>query len=128
MNINQKFGLEILNKLKLIENVKINEASKNKDYLMLLASSYFNICPRGNGIDTHRIWESLIFQTIPIVEKNSFTLELQSLGIPVFILEKWDLLGDYNEKDLIEKYFNIKNNENLQIYAELNFWKKKIGL
>ena len=119
---------EILNKIKLIENVTINEAKKNKDYLNVLASSYFNICPRGNGIDTHRIWESLIFETIPIVENNSFTAQLDSLGIPVLILESWDVLGEYSKEDLLEIYFKIKNKKNLKTFSELNYWEKKLEL
>lgn len=37
-------------------------------YLNELSKSLTCICPRGNGIDTHRIWEALYVGTIPIVE------------------------------------------------------------
>jgi hypothetical protein len=33
-----------------------------------LRASEYSLCPRGNGIDTHRFWESLYTGTIPIVE------------------------------------------------------------
>ena len=117
----------VRSKIMLIQNLECPK-SYNKDYLKVLASSYFNICPRGNGIDTHRIWESLIFQTIPIVENNSFTAELNSLGVPVLILENWDELNEYSKENLLEVYSRIKNNKNLKTFSEFNYWQKKLGL
>jgi hypothetical protein len=36
-----------------------------------LTSHRFVLCPPGNGIDTHRMWEALYGRTIPIVLRNS---------------------------------------------------------
>src|SRR6185437_1247060 len=44
-----------------------------EDYLDALASSYFCISPRGNGIDTHRVWEALYLRTVPIVTRSLVT-------------------------------------------------------
>ena len=30
----------------------------------------FELCPEGNGMDTHRFYEALFLNTIPIVKKN----------------------------------------------------------
>lgn len=35
-----------------------------------LRASEYSLCPRGNGIDTHRFWESLYAGTTPIVERS----------------------------------------------------------
>ena len=45
-----------------------------KDFVLELASHRFALCPAGNGIDTHRMWESLYVGTIPVV-KNHPALE-----------------------------------------------------
>jgi hypothetical protein len=57
-------------------------------FLRELSRSYFVIAPRGNGLDTHRIWESLYCRSIPIVKTSS----LDSLyeGLPIIIVDDWD--------------------------------------
>ena len=40
-----------------------------KNYLNQIHSHKMVICPRGNGWDTHRIWETLYLKSIPIVKK-----------------------------------------------------------
>lgn len=39
-------------------------------YFKDLRKSEYSLCPRGNGIDTHRFWESLYSGVIPIIEKD----------------------------------------------------------
>ena len=59
---------------------------------MGLAQSQFCICPRGNGIDTHRLWEALYLGCIPIV------LESEILGcyagLPILVVRNWEELFD----------------------------------
>jgi hypothetical protein len=43
------------------------------DYLKELSEHYFSLCIRGNGIDTHRFWESLYLGTIPVIINNKET-------------------------------------------------------
>uniref|UniRef100_A0A6C0H793 Exostosin GT47 domain-containing protein n=1 Tax=viral metagenome TaxID=1070528 RepID=A0A6C0H793_9ZZZZ len=67
------------------------ELSTNKpyiEYLRELAQHKFCLCLRGNGLDTHRFWESLYLGVIPVVFNNSETkcqnfLEYtKALGVP----------------------------------------------
>ena len=37
-----------------------------EDYLTEMTSHRFVLCPPGNGIDTHRLWEALYSRTIPV--------------------------------------------------------------
>ena len=54
---------------------RLYKASKmpNDEYLEFLTTCRAMICPRGNGIDTHRVWECLAKGTWPIVQDNAHT-------------------------------------------------------
>jgi hypothetical protein len=58
-----------------------------EEYLRGLASSYFCVAPRGNGIDTHRVWEALYLRTIPIVTRSLLTEQYSHL--PMIVLDDW---------------------------------------
>jgi hypothetical protein len=58
-----------------------------EEYLRSLASSYFCIAPRGNGIDTHRVWEALYLRTIPVVTRSILTD--QHPHLPLIVLDDW---------------------------------------
>ena|SRR5579862_9846934 len=62
-----------------------------EEYLYALASSYFCIAPRGNGIDTHRVWEALYVRTVPIVTRNVVTE--QHPDLPLVVLDDWSEFG-----------------------------------
>lgn len=55
-----------------------------------LAGSYrFVACPRGNGLDTHRFWETLYRGSIPIVKQSTWSDLVGELGIPFIAIEEW---------------------------------------
>lgn len=57
-------------------------------YLSSMAEADFVLCPRGNGLDTHRIWEALYMGTYPIVRRHSMIEDLVS-GLPVWVVDEW---------------------------------------
>jgi hypothetical protein len=61
------------------------------NYLIELASYKFAICPPGNGIDSHRIWECYYLGVIPVVIRNTFT-ELLGKYLPCIILDSWSAI------------------------------------
>jgi len=70
---------QILNQLKDQKDIDFEFRRLNQeDYWKTLASYKYVISPPGNGVDCHRIWESLYLKTIPIcldcVELKSFNL------------------------------------------------------
>jgi hypothetical protein len=73
-------------------------------YLEELAQHQFCLCPRGNGIDTHRFWEAQYLNTIPIIVKADWTPAYS--GLPVLVLEDWDLLKTI---DLQKEYIQISS-------------------
>lgn len=87
--------------LKLLSSLphsfNINFASPNfskdgrVDYLARCRESNFVICPEGNGVDTHRLWEVLYMGGIPIIKSNPKINPLV-FGLPVLILNDWNQL------------------------------------
>lgn len=89
------------------------------------ANYSFVICPFGNGIDTHRLWETLILGSIPII-RNS-TLNKLLIDLPVVIINKWE---DLNIHLLRIKKIEIINNYKNYNFKKLtmNYWKSKLAL
>lgn len=88
-------------------------------YLQHTAESYFSICPLGNGIDSHRIWESLYLRTVPIVEETYNISYLQrSLNLPIVIIKKWNELPNLDLN--IKLYNNLIDSFNSNILTTTN--------
>lgn len=79
-----------------------------KEHLALLNEYKFVAAPEGNGVDTHRAWEALIVGTIPVTTSNAVVEHFKSIGMPVLIISKWEDVENLAEKDLEEKYEEIK--------------------
>jgi len=105
----------------LIKNNLIMDERINFDnYLPKLKRSYFTLSPNGNGIDCHKLWESMYLKTIPIVTK-SINVEFYK-DYPLFIINDWD---EFNVDNItIELYNDIisrydENKLNINYYYKL---------
>jgi len=88
--------------------VKIDKPNLTKDeYINNISSSEFLLCPWGNGIDTHRIWESLLIGSIPITKKH--TTFSYSKELPILFVDNFDQVTEAN-------LLNFKKNINLKNY------------
>lgn len=57
-----------------------------------LAQYKFCVCPEGNGVDTHRLWEALYLGCMPIVMNTPFTrvINYYTRGeLPLVIIDSW---------------------------------------
>jgi hypothetical protein len=79
------------NKLEWLRTIEPDEN------LLRLRDYKFCICPDGNGIDTHRLWEALYLKTVPIMLQSVFTKILNNYNVPIVILNSWD---DFDESKL----------------------------
>lgn len=57
------------------------------DYYADLCRSQFVLCPEGTGLDTHRVYESLLCGATPVVLRNSLTPLYERL--PVCLVDAW---------------------------------------
>ncbi len=113
----------------MFKELKITDETKGWNsffYRRILLNYMFVICPEGNGIDTHRMWEALYLRTVPIIKKNMISNSIKKAKIPVLILNKWSDLSKYDERKLKKFYISnrkfFSNNYLFQAY-----WKNKIN-
>lgn len=120
---NFKIRKNVLDTFSQNKHVETRKFKNNSNYFKQLRNYKFVLCPPGNGPDTHRIWESLLFKTFPIVELNSFTKNLQNIGIPAIYLDGWKDLNNYSENKLNQSYENLLTVNLNMLYLE--YWKKQ---
>ena len=68
--------------------IKMSPYKSQEDYLNYISRSVFCISPPGNGIDCHRIWESLYLKCIPVVKYDHAFEQLKDL--PILFIEDWN--------------------------------------
>jgi len=83
------------------------------DFLKHLSTHKFAVCPEGNGIDSHRIWECYYLGVIPIVHTSVFTRKLREI-LPCILLDKW---SDFDMGACLQHYTVLY--EELQAKREL---------
>lgn len=74
--------------------------SNYETYLRHLATHKYSICPPGNGVDSHRIWECLYLNVIPVLLRSEFS-ERVCRRFPCILLDDW---RDFNADDLLDSY------------------------
>jgi len=95
----------------------------HKEFMLHLSKHKYAICPEGNGIDSHRIWECYYLGVIPIVHTSVFTIQLRKI-LPCILLDNWSdfdsarCLAQY--KDL---YAELQSKRNI---LNLSYYKNKI--
>lgn len=96
---------------------------KFDQYLHELTSHKFCLCPRGNGIDTHRLWESLYCRTVPVVKycdaHRNFT------DLPILFVDDWSVV---TEKFLNNKYEEMSCKQWDYSKLTASWWAKQFSM
>ena len=90
----------------------------NKDYLKKLNNYKYVLTPWGNGIDSHRIWETLYAETYPIIP-NHFNF-YQIFGDDIFLFQDFNNLSNEN---LAKHFFDYHINNKL---LNISYWENTI--
>lgn len=91
---------------------ELSQSKPYREYLRELSQYRFCLCIRGNGLDTHRFWESLYLGVIPVILDNNYTRcstfikYLRKLDIPFVVIEEDDI------EKMCEKYSSDYFSEN----------------
>lgn len=93
------------------------------DFCKNLIKYGFCLCPRGNGIDTHRLWEALYMGCIPICKK--YHAHQFEHDLPILFVDEW---SDITPELLYETYH--QKNKRLLFDSEIlkmSYWTEKIN-
>ena len=81
--------LQVIKQMDYIVHGEMDFSNQGRiKYLTDLRTSSFVLCPEGNGIDTHRIWETIYMGGIPIIIKNNY-LSFILNELPVLQINDW---------------------------------------
>ena len=94
------------------------------EYSSIAKNYRFIAAVRGNGIDTHRLWESLYRGNIPLVKDDAWSRSLSELELPIIRVRNWSV-------DTIWKSFASFPRDSIHP-AQVDslwmpFWEKKIS-
>jgi hypothetical protein len=92
--------------------VDFGEKIDFKNYLNKINDYKFVLCPRGNGLDTHRFCEILLMGSIPIIEKNGLVDLYEKF--PCIIVQSFN---DINYKLLQEYTFDVEKYKVFENYV-----------
>ena len=121
-NTNYMERSDIYNNYKNKEWVVVNNPDlKITDYQSSIEKYRFIMCPWGNGIDTHRVWETLYSGNIPVTkEHHTFS---KSLDLPILFIRDYDHIA---LEELITFYDKNKSNEKMYEKLDISYWIDEI--
>jgi len=92
-----------------------------RQYLTSIRNHSFTLCPRGYGVDTHRLWETLYMGSIPIVKDDIAHRDWKDL--PILFVNDWvDVTLERLQTTLIDFATREWNWNKLKV----GYWVQKI--
>ncbi|CAN2170876.1 hypothetical protein MCEMRE195_00053 [Candidatus Nanopelagicaceae bacterium] len=67
-----------------------------KEYSTIASNYKFVGAVRGNGVDTHRLWETLYRGSIPVIQNDDWAKGLRGLNLPIIEIDNWE------EREILE--------------------------
>lgn len=92
-----------------------------KQFLTDIRNHSYVLCPRGNGVDTHRLWETLYLGSIPVVLWD--TVHSGWTDLPILFVNSWEeVTEDRLQREEVRFRETSWNLEKLTI----DYWVKRI--
>ena len=99
-----------------------NTIQGRTQFLRDIKAHSFVVCPRGNGLDTHRLWETLYMGSIPIVKKDIGYADFEDL--PICFVNDWKEVTrewlESEKKRMMNKEWNMDK-------LKISYWIDKIN-
>lgn len=117
----QQLLRNVLNNLVYADSFYCVNGEQFHSYADNLTKYAFCLCPRGNGIDTHRLWEALYMGCIPIV-KNHPTHHFE-MDLPIIFVDYWlEITQEFLEEKIKTIDYSLFNSPLLR----MSYWKERI--
>jgi hypothetical protein len=101
----------------------LSERLSKRRYKKILNDYNLVACPRGNGVDTHRVWESIYYGKHPVIVKDAWSKSLSYLNLPLVYIENWTTSEVVASKFLVVDAFDPNKLESIWE----TYWQKLIG-
>ena len=95
---------EALDVARKLPDANIQSGVSFGQFVADLSQHKFCLCPRGNGLDSHRFWEALYLDCIPVIVKADWSSVYSEL--PVLLLNSWH---DLIQLNMPQEYIRIKS-------------------
>ena len=112
---------ELFSRIPWVTSVMGKNGKYYDQYLSEVYNHHFVICPEGNGLDTHRVWETLYMKSIPI-EKRNINNQFNT-DLPICFVDDWEEL---TEEFLLKELQRIQSTEWNLDKLTFEYWKNKI--
>jgi hypothetical protein len=99
----------------------VNTLDGRRNFLSEIRNHRFVLCPRGNGVDTHRLWETLYMGGIPIVLRNIAHSDWADL--PILFVDSWEEVTEEFLNSQIERFETTQWNMNK---LHVGYWIRQI--
>lgn len=118
------YGNPRKNILPMIKNKTFIYTENNKsqdEFYQTISQSKFTICPRGCGIDTYRLWDTICLGSIPIIEKTDGHFNL--LDLPIYFIDSIYEIEKITEEQLEKKYEEMMNIDFNYYKLTIQYWE-----
>jgi len=92
-----------------------------------LRAHRFVLAPRGNGVDTHRFWEALYADAIPVTRASAWSRAIRAAGLPMIEVDDWDEILSWTESDLARWSAEHPDRPSALPWLWEPFWRDRIA-
>ena len=126
VNTNYQYRSIIKNMCIKIDHITWEEPNlKISDFFDGILDYECVVCPIGNGVDTHRLWETLYSKRIPItIKSGDYGIYKLYEKFPIIVLNNVNELMDYEL--ILEKISKIKNTKYDENLLSYDYWSNII--
>jgi hypothetical protein len=79
------------------------------EYWQALSLYKFCICPPGNGVQSPKITEAFLTDTVPITVRLPAYVDLKKMGFPILLVDEWSELSPSFLRDEYERVYQFVN-------------------
>lgn len=103
----------------------LNYNLSRREFFEKVSKSKFTICPRGNGLDTFRLWDSLYLGAVPIVVREAVFHDYLT-DLPILFLDNYEQFSEMSVEKLNNCYQRMLKTKYNYSKLRFSFWLDQI--